>query len=543
MIGWTLAAAVPLGFLAVFFVWPATALVARGFIVDGRLTLAGFADVFSAPRTWRILGQTLLQGLAGALGSVVLGVPGAYLLYKTRFPGRGLLRALVTVPFVLPTVVVGVAFKTLLAPTGPLGFLGLDESFVAIWAALVFFNYAVVVRTVGSLWARLDPRLGEAARTLGASPLRVLATVTLPALAPAIASAAAIVFLFCAGAYGIVMVLGGVRYSTIETEIWYQTTQVLDLQAAAALAVTQLVVVTAALGVSSRFAARNTAALKLRSDATAERRWSARRDALATAVTLATIVGVLLLPMANLLVRSFMTTQGWGLRNYELLSTVARGQAVTVWHATLNSLVTATQAAAIAVALGVCVSLVASRHPRRPGLRRGQRLLESFFMLPLGVSAVTVGFGFLITLNRPPFDLRSSTALIPIAQAIVALPLVVRSLLPVLRAIDPRQLQAAATLGASPARAFTTIELPYVVRGLGLAIGFALAVSLGEFGATSFLARPDEPTLPVLIFRLIGRPGADNYGMAMAASVVLAVVTGGVMALAERLRPKEATGW
>ena len=68
----------------------------------------------------------------------------------------------------------------------------------------------------------------------------------------------------------------------------------------------------------------------------------------------------------------------------------------------------------------------------------------------------------------------------------------------------------------------------------------AFARALGEFGATSFLARPDHPTLPVVIFRLIGRPGADNFGMALAASVVLAVLTATVMAAAELVRPKEA---
>jgi thiamine transport system permease protein len=162
-------------------------------------------------------------------------------------------------------------------------------------------------------------------------------------------------------------------------------------------------------------------------------------------------------------------------------------------------------------------------------------------MLPLGVSAVTVGFGFLITLNRPPLDLRSSMILIPIAQSIVALPLVVRTVLPVLRAIDPRQHEAAAMLGAGPGRTLWTIDLPFALRGIGVAVGFAFATSLGEFGATSFLARPEAPTLPVVIFRLIGRPGADNVGMAMAASVILAVLTGTIMAAAELIRPKEAT--
>jgi len=540
---WVLATLVPVGFLAVFFAWPAGALIARGFVEDGRPTLEGFTAVFAEPRTWRILRQTLSQALWGTALSVLLGVPGAYVLYKTRFPGRGLVRAVATIPFVLPTVVVGVAFKTLFAATGPLGFLGLDETFAVIVAALVFFNFSVIVRTVGGLWARLDPRLGEAARVLGASPLRVLATVTLPALAPAIASGAAIVFLFCAGAYGTVMILGGVRFGTIETEIWYRTTQLLDLRSAAALAVVQLVFVSAALWASSRLQAR-ASVQRLRSDESSERAWVLRRDWAPTLVTAVVLVGLIVAPMANLLVRSLWTPDGPGLRYYALLFTVeGTGLHAPVWEAVVTSLTLAAQASALAVTLGVLVSLVLSRRPRRRPLPALLRTLDSVFMLPLGVSAVTVGFGFLITLNRPPLDLRSSPILIPIAQAMVALPLVVRSLLPVLRAIDPRQREAAATLGAGPGRVLATVDLPYALRGLGLAVGFALATSLGEFGATSFLARPDAPTLPVVIYRLIGRPGVDNYGMAMAAAVILAVVTGAVMAAAERLRPKEATGW
>jgi thiamine transport system permease protein len=166
-------------------------------------------------------------------------------------------------------------------------------------------------------------------------------------------------------------------------------------------------------------------------------------------------------------------------------------------------------------------------------------VLDAAFMLPLGVSAVTVGFGFLITLDRPlglDVDLRTSGALVPIAQAVVAIPLVVRTMLPVLRAIDPRLREAAATLGAAPGRVLRSVDGPLGARSLGLAVGFAFAVSLGEFGATSFLARPETATLPVVIFRLIGRPGAENYGMALAASVVLAVLTATVMMVAERLR-------
>jgi thiamine transport system permease protein len=163
-------------------------------------------------------------------------------------------------------------------------------------------------------------------------------------------------------------------------------------------------------------------------------------------------------------------------------------------------------------------------------------VLDGFFMLPLGVSAVTLGFGFLITLDRPPVDLRDSALLVPIAQALVALPLVVRTLVPVLAGIDDRQRQAAASLGASPWRALLTVDLPVVWRPLLAASGFAFAASLGEFGATSFLARDDNPTVPVVIFRLIGHPGELNFGMALAASVVLAGTTAVVMLAIERLR-------
>ncbi|WP_240930662.1 iron ABC transporter permease [Isoptericola sp. BMS4] len=548
-LGWTLAAGLPLAFLGVFFAWPVVALVVQGFVAEdgagGRvLDLSGFAEVLSRPRTWRLVGQTLGQATAGTALAVLLGVPGAYVLYRCRFPGRTLVRGLVTVPFVLPTVVVGVAFRALFAPGGPLGALGLEESFAGIVVALVFFNYAVVVRTVGGLWERLDPRAEQAARALGATPWRAFRTVTLPALGPAVASAASVVFLFCATAFGVVLVLGGLRYGTIETEIWVRTTQFLDLRSAAVLSVLQLVVVVGALLVGARARTRRERALHLSSDRSAAHplRLRSAVDAVPAAVTAAVVVGLLVLPLAGLVARSFRGPDGtWGLDNYVALSTTGGRNtlAVTVWEALGNSLRTAFLAAAIAVVVGGLVALVVSRRPRAAGARRAVGALDALFMLPLGVSAVTVGFGFLITLDRPlglDVDLRTSGLLVPVAQAVVAIPLVVRTVLPVLRAIDPRLRDAAAVLGATPGRVLRDVDASLALRSLGLAVGFAFAVSLGEFGATSFLARPDSATLPVVIYRLIGRPGAENYGMALAASVVLAVLTATVMMLAERLR-------
>ena len=551
---WTLAVLVPLLFLGIFFAWPVAVMVGKGFVVDGRLDLSGFADVFSQPRTWRIVGLTVAQATLGTAISVLLGVPGAYVLYRHSFRGRGFFRALVTVPFVLPTVVVGVAFRSLLVDGGPLGFLHLDGTFAAIVAALVFFNYAVVVRAVGGLWERLDPRAEQAARALGASPWKAFRTVTLPQLTPAIASAASLAFLFCATAFGTVLILGGLQFGTIETEIWIQTTQFLDLRAAAVLSVVQLVVVAGVLVVAGRARSRRERALALSEETS--RPLSLRRPSgmppgdghtlsLVAAGITAVVVVLIATPLVNLVVRSLHTPQGWSLDNYTALGTTGGSLTVTVWQAALNSLRIALDATTIALVVGGLVALVVSRRPRRAGARRAVAGLDALFMLPLGVSAVTVGFGFLLSMHHPfglPVDLRTSPLLVPIAQAVVAVPLVVRTVLPVLRAIDPRLREAAATLGASPFRVLRTVDLSLGARALGLAIGFAFAASLGEFGATSFLARPDRPTLPVVIFRLIGRPGPQNYGMALAASVVLALLTTLIVAACEKLRTAGSGG-
>lgn len=538
---WGAVGLVPVAFFLIFFAWPVASLVGRGFFDASGFSLSGVSEVLSAPRTWRIVGQTVTQAVVATVVALVLGLPGAYLLYRTQFPGRRLLRALVTIPFVLPAVVVGVAFRSLLDPGGPLGFLGWNAGFLALVASLVFFNYSVVVRTVGVLWARLDSRIVQAARSLGASPARAWWTVTLPALAPAIASAAALTFLFCAAAFGVVLILADQSWGTIETEIWYQTTQLLDLPAAAALSILQLVVVGVSLLIADITGHRQERALRM-AGRTREHRLRLA-DLPSVVITGAVIVILLVLPMAALVIRSLDTATGVGVGNYQMLFAATDTGVPNVWQATLNSVQTAALATLIAIVLGSMVSYLLSRRPTSAAGRRLLRGVDAAFMLPLGVSAVTVGFGFLITLNRPPLDLRSSWILIPIAQAVVALPLVVRSLLPTLRAIDPRLQQAAATLGASPLRLVMSIDVPLAWRGVGLALGFAFATSLGEFGATTFLARPDHPTLPVAIFHLIGRPGVDNQGMALAASVVLAVLTATVMAVAEWIGPKESRAW
>jgi thiamine transport system permease protein len=520
-------AALPLAVLGVFFLLPVAGMVDRGLRPDGVLDPGAVLEVLTRPRTGRVVWFTLWTATLGTAVAVVLGLPAAYVLHRLRFPGRGLVRAALLVPFVLPTVVVGVAFDLLLRDGGPLAGLGLAGTPAAIVAGLVFFNVAVVVRSVGATWEGLDRRPAEAAAALGAGPWQVWWTVTVPALRPAVVSAASVVFLFCATAFGVVLVIGGVRYASVETEIYLLTANLLDLQAAAALSLVQLLAVVALLLVSARL---RTTADPTRSRVVAAPRRPARGDAVPVVVTALVLLAVAA-PVAALVVGSLRVDGAWSLASYRALGADpgdGGGQAllVPVTDALLNSLRTAVDATWMSVLLGLLVAAVVTRRSRSRAERRVRSLLDGLFMLPLGVSAVTLGFGFLVTLGRPPLELRDNPLLVP-----------------VLASVDERLRQAAASLGATPARALLAVDLPVLWKPLVGAAGFAFAVSLGEFGATSFLARPDHPTVPVVIFRLLGNPGELNYGMALAASVVLAATTAGVMLAVERLRVPSLGAW
>ncbi|MGW0150039.1 ABC transporter permease [Streptomyces sp. NPDC003333] len=525
--------AVPVAFFAVFFAYPVAAIVARGLHVDGVWRFGRLWDVLGQSDIRHVLWFTTWQALASTALTLLIALPGAYVFARFDFPGKQVLRAVVTVPFVLPTVVVGTAFLALVGRGGLLDELWgvrLDTTVWAILLAHVFFNYAVVVRTVGGLWAQLDPRQEEAARMLGASRWTAWRTVTLPALGPAVAAAALMVFLFTFTSFGVVQILGGPAFSTLEVEIYRQTSEIFDLSTAAVLTIVQFAAVGSILAVHAWTVRRRESTLRLVDAAqTARRPRGAGQWALLAGV-LAVIAVLLLLPLAVLVQRS-LDAPRFG---YYRALTESDGGVFLV--APIEAIGNSLQYAVVATLIAVLVGGLAAAALTRRDAGRFVRGFDALLMLPLGVSAVTVGFGFLISLDEPPLDLRSSWILVPLAQALVGVPFVVRTMLPVLRAVDDRLREAAAVLGASPWRVWREIDLPMVRRALLIAAGFAFAVSLGEFGATVFIARPDNPTLPVAVARLLGRAGDLNYGQAMALSTVLMVVCAVALLVLERLR-------
>ncbi|MEV7615231.1 iron ABC transporter permease [Streptomyces sp. NPDC089799] len=534
--------ALPVAFFAVFFAWPVASIVGRGLKTDEGWQFGRIAEVLGRPDIADVLWFTTWQAVVSTVLTLLIALPAAYVFARFSFPGKEVLRAVVTVPFVLPTVVVGTAFLALVGRNGltdELWGFRLDTTVWAILLAHVFFNYAVVVRTVGGLWAQLDPRQEEAARVLGAGRFAAWRRVTLPALAPAVAAAALMVFLFTFSSFGVVQILGGPAYATLEVEVYRQTAQLLDLPTAAVLTMIQFTAMALILAVHARTVRRRETALRLVDPSgTAHRPRGAGQWALLGGVLL-TVALLIVLPLGVLVERSFDTSGGYGLGFYRALQDAGSTGTFVVapLEAVWNSLRYALAATAIALLIG---GLAAAALTRRAG--RFVRGFDALLMLPLGVSAVTVGFGFLITLDEPPLDLRTSWILVPLAQALVGVPFVVRTMLPVLRAVDARLREAAAVLGASPFRAWREVDLPLVRRALLIAAGFAFAVSLGEFGATVFIARPDHPTLPVAVARLLGRAGELNYGQAMALSTILMLVCAASLLVLERLRPDKTSG-
>jgi thiamine transport system permease protein len=521
---------VPVVFLLVMFVVPVAAVLRVGLETGPSQML----EVLGAGRTWQILGFTVLQAALSTAATMLVALPAAFVLATFRFPGRSLVRALVLVPFVMPTVVVAAAFLALIGPTGALG-VDLSGSVWGLVLAHMFLNIAVVIRVVGSVLATMDPHLEEAARVLGASRWTAWRRVTWPLLRPALRASALIVFLFCFTSFGVVQVLGAGQLRTLEVEIYRQTAYLLDLPAAAALSLLQLLAVVAMLAVvGNAGGARTGHAVDV---ARAPVGWR-QRGGVATVVLLT--VAVVMAPLAIIVVRSLMidgrlTTVGWQM----LFSQGDSTNAVDPFSAVLASLRTAGGATLLAMLVGGMAAFGLAFRGRGGWLRS----VDALMLLPLGTSAVTVGLGMLLAFGRPPLDLRNTGLLIVLAQALVAIPFVVRVLAPALSGFDHRYLDAAAVLGRSPVRALTSVAVPLLLPAVVVAAGFAFAVTIGEFGATVFLASPADPTLPVAISRLLARPGEVTVAAAYAASAVLMIITAAVVVGMDRVRLSRAVAF
>lgn len=556
---------VPLVFLAVFFLYPLAAILWVSFAGGGRG--GGFAMLVGDGYYLRVFWFTTWQAGLSTVLTLVVGLPAAYVFSHYAFPGRQVLRALATVPFVMPTIVVATAFRALFEAHGVLN-VGLQQLLMVqeppirvvntlggVLLAHVFYNYTIVLRIVGGFWGTLDGRIAEAAAVLGASRRRVFWEVTMPLLLPAIGAAALLVFIFCFCSFGVVLLLGGQRFATVEVEIYRQVAQVLHLDVASGLALVQMCMTLLMTMVYLRLQAFSSVRLERRARSMglrAVRGWCARLFVGVNVLVLLVLIGA---PLVALVVRSLTVSGALGFEYYRLLGVrqVSGFVVASPLIALRNSLLFAVASMVLALVIGVPSAYVLARSGAR-GRRSAMQpmmmggwwargwvgaVLDPLLMLPLGTSAVTLGLGYALSLGRPPWGLMGSPVLVPMVHALLALPFVVRTLLPALRGLDVRLGEAAGVLGAGPVRVLREVDLPLLFPAVLVSAVFAFTVSIGEFGATLLLSRPEYPTVPVLIYRFLGQPGARNYGQALALGTVLLLVSGGCFWLLERVRYRD----
>ncbi len=546
----------PLAFLALFFFYPLLSIFQVSLLPEGELALDALRELVERPYYAKTLWFTTWQAALSTLLTLLLALPGAYVFGRFRCRGKDLLKALTTLPFVMPTVVVAAAFRALLGPHGQLnillqGLLGLESPPIqlerTLWVILlahIFYNYTIVIRIVGGFWANLSTHTEEAAALLGANRRQLFWQITLPALAPSLLAAALLIFLFTFTSFGVILILGGPGFSTIETEIYRQAVVFLKFPVAAALSILQIIFTYAIMLAYTYFQRRITTPLRWQSQRQTLRPPSTGRERLLIALNVALMLALLLSPLLALVERSFTDAEGnLTLDYYRELPVNRRGSVLHVPPLQVigNSIRYALLTVALATTLGALSAWQLAgpkqaspkQRPRWKGAR-WSGWLDSLLMLPLGVSAVTLGFGYIVALGR----LRTSPWLIPLAHSLIAFPFVVRTLLPVLRGIHPNLREAAAVLGASPGRVWREIDLPIVGRTLLVGAVFAFTISMGEFGATSFIARPGGATitLPVAINRFLGQPGALNFGQAVALSAILMGVCAVGLIAIERFR-------
>jgi thiamine transport system permease protein len=325
-----------------------------------------------------------------------------------------------------------------------------------------------------------------------------------------------LVFIYCFTSFGVIAILGGVSRRTIESEIFTQAVRLGDTSTATALAVLQAIIIGAVLFLTRRNSRSLSISLHLSAPQPLQTKSRHRTSPLLISAIAVIIVAS---PLVGTIYRSVFSNGSLSLSAWRtVFSGTLPSLSVSTQSVITASLVFAIAAACICVPLALLVA--SSSGPR------------ALFSIPLAVSAATLGIGLIITFGTSPFAWRSERWFIPLIHAVIALPLVIRALEPATRAIPASLRNASATLGASPFTTWVRVELPLLKSALLRATGLSMAISLGEFGATSFLSRSGSTTLPIAIAQLLGRPGVATQQAGFALAALMVLVTVGVMSRA-----------
>ena len=460
-----------------------------------------------------LLATTALIAVASAVGSLVVGYPLGYWLATLR-KLRRVVTGVLLVPFLLPAFLVGLAVRPLLgdALSSPV------VALLAIIGAHVLMNAGFLAIVTA---ASMTPRDHyEAAVLDGATPSQIRWMVQWPQQVPALSAAGLLVALYSATSYGLVLTLGGGSVETLETEIARAALQSLDLPLAATLAGLQTLL-TLGLFLAARRAGATPTVLFGQGDTIAGRsRWAS--------VLGFAVIGLIIWVIGGVFARAALV--GGGLSE-NITNLAGRGTRdilnLSVAAALGNSLRTVLVAATVSLVIAWWLSR------KRVGL---------VVLVPLGMSPVVLGLAALVASGYLPSGMAGSWLVLPLVQAVFLTPLAFQVIQPARRALSSDILEAAALDGAGPRQRLWHIELPSLAKPLSVATALVAVASLGEFGAASFLAYGSQETLPLVMFRLISRPGGENLGIAMAAASLFILVAFAVVWAVSSLQEDQRSG-
>jgi thiamine transport system permease protein len=461
------------------------------------------------PADWAAVRFTIWQALLSAVISVALAIPVARALARRDFPGRRGLIALMGAPFILPVIVAVLGLISVFGRQGgvsaALRFLGLPELEIyglhGVVLAHVFFNLPLAVRLILQGWLAIPAERFRLAATLGFTSRDIARHMERPMLCNVAPGAFLVIFLISTTSFAVALTLGGgPRATTVELAIYQAFLFEFDLGRAALLGLVQvgICVVAGALVIWGTRA--NIAGTGLDQPVA---RWDAQTigarvldTALITAATL-----FLLLPILA------VVTRGAG---------AVAGLPPGAWMAALRSIFLSLATAVLAVGLALPMAVLIAR-----GRARG--LLEIIGALSIAVSPLVIGTGLFLILRPVVSPSGSALPITGLVNALAALPFVLRALVPGVEQAEAGYGRLALSLGLSGPQYLRHVLLPRLRRPLGFGAGLAAALAMGDLGVITLFAAPQQGTLPLEMYRLMGSYRTDDAAGAALLLLVLSL--------------------
>lgn len=525
----------PFVLLVLFLVYPVTVVLLEGLF---RGPGSSFSEVIQSVVTQRIFIFTVSEATLSTILALLIGVPGAIILARLRFRGKILVRALLTVPFILPPIVVVVGFIEVFGTGGVIdSFLMLllhsqtsvfnvAYGYTGIVLAHAFYNIPLFLLLVSASLERLDPELEEVAEILGATASSKFRKLILPHIRSSVLAASILTFLFCFMSFPIVLALGQGNYATLEVQIW-NAFRFFDYGEAASLALIQLIITLALAyayvraGQAERKHAGRTAYIKTVQFSSLAR----KRQVLV--VVYAVVLGVLVVGPMVAILRAAVYDPNSGTFTLRGFASLFNAGAEGGYLALVNSLFYA----GLATVFSVVIGLLLVYAQRSQGIVVPQ-VTSMLSLLPLGISAITIAYGLMIAIAVPLGLSSNPWPLIIIAQTLIGVPFSYRAIEIAQSKIDPSLIELADSLGSSRFHRLFFVEIPLLLPGILVAAIFSFSMAIGEMSATLFLATPNNITLTILIYRDLA---IRKFVEAGAASLLLVLICVAAFIIMERV--------